>query len=144
MKSPCIFSARDQLPIWSAFAVVPVTGRVVPDVTAEPRSLMLGVQKLGSKATGSFTLRSRTGGEFTVEAVEPTARTARVEPIESGADGAPSYRVVQAIDEAGYHAASIKVRARHEGGDTDEIEVPVVYVGVAAQPDQKKKGRDLR
>jgi hypothetical protein len=106
-----------------------ITSELVEDVVASPRSVYFGRHVVGSVAEEAVTLKSLTGGPFTVR--EAASRMAGCTAERAGGESSDSVWVIrQKVAVVGQQAGEVEFVIDGGTGTVIRAVVPVTYLGV--------------
>ncbi len=114
--------------------LIQVKGKSVYDVYAVPAELVLGPLTLGAAKKSTVTLKSRTGREFSATSA-PSPDDSR-SLNETQREGQTVYEIEQGAAATGLQAKEVVFHVTSPESGSQELHVPLTYVGIAPDSQQ--------
>lgn len=112
------------------FGTLLVVGRVLEDVGLQPESFSFGAQSVGVKVQGTVTLQSRSGQEFSIQAIDGEgSRSVAFHLDRRWKDGRQSYIVSCPVEQLGNQKNKIRVKVKTPQGLLN-VPLQISYYGV--------------
>ncbi len=126
--------------------ILPVTGRMQPEVRAIPAQLVFGPRRVGQTAESTVTLQVPKGEDWIVDHIETDVSGLRVEPVaSSGTSVGRVFRIRQPIAKTGHQSSTIRFFVRKGRGGPVPLAMEVSYdgdeSGVLSETGEKEVGR---
>ncbi len=125
-----VFTPTDALGQLLPGARVRITGELVEDVIASPRSAYFGRYVVGSVVEDAVCLKSLSGRPFTVRQAIPRMAGCTVAPLGDGPTGT-LWLIRQKISVAGQQSGEAEFVVEDSAGAVTRLVVPVTYLGLS-------------
>jgi hypothetical protein len=125
--------------------ILPVAGKMCPEIRALPARLLLGIRPVGQTADATVVLQVPKGTVWTVDHIETSSADINVAPVNAlGNDSNPMYRVSFHLTKPGDHEGTVRFLVRKGKQEPTPIvmEVSCFADSTALSPNPKAgKGR---